>query len=989
MIYKEKLFIKRNIGENIVGNFYVDNVFGNRGIVRATDPGFVFEITINDDYIAKVDYQYIFDITEVKKFNGEFTIITDKEDIVIPYEIEFSDKLEDNIFKVDFENITVEKFIDRRFGEQFPVDSLQRILWEVYANDNVNSENIDEFLIAIGKKNRAVIEENIKYTDSNKKNSIKEVYVSIFRIIFNIITSKVSNEVSIVELDKIIDELRRKGIEDYKIKVLEYIWAILSDDTIKLDYIRQYLENNDINDEFYLSIFMFFNTININSYEKIKEAESFIEINAYKLNNSILFWLAYKLKQKANNNTNELYIWLKKIISLGSNSPFIYYELVQCIEKFDTAVLRLDTIEVTALYWAYKHDMLSDRLINYIIKNTIYLASYDKQLIYILKEQYYKTKDNNILAVICTLLIRGNRMEESSFYWYKKGVDNHVRITSLYEYFLYSIPKKYYEILPLEIYIYFKDNKMLSDNNKQILYANIIANKENISSIYDYYRKDMNAYMIQSLSEKRINDDLAVIYKEFELGIILDKQLSACILSVYCAYDIECRVDNVDKLIILQKRLSNPIEVWLINGKGQVRIPDNKFITIMVMSDGRKVFANNGDIVYRRIMSETEDVKRALKVADTHIVSLMESDLTTFETLVALNRKKWLRQNFQKDIQTKILRYAIINNEVGNYLPDINFDLIDNKIGLFNQYIKEGFYDIALKALIKLGFDSIGIERKRKIFYGFINNSYAVNEYIIYLALHLFKLGDTDEQLLKFLYEQNALTLLEEIEYYSTLKAYMKNYEFFEKMQRLCIELLITNDKFAPSNLYMILWERRKELKTQEMLEMLRRFSVVEDISEDKKSFIADELKKLVDANIYLPWFMRFKSKGVLPSELNDKVILMFDKPGYISYIYSDKKDSFELQLNNVIEGIYVVAIPMFYSDEIEYKLLDENLEPYTDSQKFKNKYIFTDSKYKDGIDRINDIIYSKENNYENLNELIGEYKNLKDISLLVFKPRV
>lgn len=45
-------------------------------------------------------------------------------------------------------------------------------------------------------------------------------------------------------------------------------------------------------------------------------------------------------------------------------------------------------------------------------------------------------------------------MDEKAFEWYLLGLKNNVNITSLYEYFLYSIPKNYYQKLPLEISIF-------------------------------------------------------------------------------------------------------------------------------------------------------------------------------------------------------------------------------------------------------------------------------------------------------------------------------------------------------------------------------------------------------------------------------------------------------------------------------------------------------------------------------------------------------
>ena len=79
----------------------------------------------------------------------------------------------------------------------------------------------------------------------------------------------------------------------------------------------------------------------------------------------------------------------------------------------------------------------------------------------------------------------------------------------------------------------------------------------------------------------------------------------------------------------------------------------------------------------------------------------------------------------------------------------------------------------------------------------------------------------------------------------------------------------------------------------------------------------------------------------------------------------------------------------MFYGDEIEYKIVDESREDITNFHLYENDKIYKSDKYRDGFDRVNEIIYARKTNDPNLNKLIGEYKNLKDLALNLFKPRV
>ena len=69
------------------------------------------------------------------------------------------------------------------------------------------------------------------------------------------------------------------------------------------------------------------------------------------------------------------------------------------------------------------------------------MKGYSKTAFSILKEYYEKMQDNETLQAICVLLMKGNRTDKDSFLWYSLGVEQELRITKLYEYYMMSLPK--------------------------------------------------------------------------------------------------------------------------------------------------------------------------------------------------------------------------------------------------------------------------------------------------------------------------------------------------------------------------------------------------------------------------------------------------------------------------------------------------------------------------------------------------------------------
>ena len=55
-----------------------------------------------------------------------------------------------------------------------------------------------------------------------------------------------------------------------------------------------------------------------------------------------------------------------------------------------------------------------------------------------------------LLHAICSILIRGSQRGKELFPWFAKGVEADVRLTRLYDYYLYTLPEDFEG--PLDVY---------------------------------------------------------------------------------------------------------------------------------------------------------------------------------------------------------------------------------------------------------------------------------------------------------------------------------------------------------------------------------------------------------------------------------------------------------------------------------------------------------------------------------------------------------
>lgn len=991
MIVRDKLIEKYNIDFQISGKISIKGISVTKAKVRSNKPGFVFATSIYQDEIV-VAYSYKLPVNKLRVLEGEFTIITDTYDNIIPFKFSFYEDRPLENFSLDIDKLTLEDFSKKEFGDALEDGTKEKILWEIYSTSYTDKDAIKEFLIAIDRLNR---EEEVKPSiaiSHKKTDKKKQVYIAIERGVFNYYAGKISKPEVLDILTKNLQRLKLEEENEFRTKIIELIWAYILDDRFKLDFIMDNIKSfiNESDNEFY-SIYLYFLSLNTKNIQELSLIANKMNIISRQSLFGVSHWLHHRVMAEIDSNVNEQYRRIKSIIATDINSPFVYLELLRYIEKFDTALLSLDREDIRALYWANKKGILKNSTKDYIVDHAFVVATFNKQLVALLISFYNERGDKKLLLLICSLLIRGNVKNAFSFYWFEKGVNEKLLITSLNEYLLSSMPIGYEKQLPVSIYMYFKDNKFLSDDDYQKLYVNILANKEELQDIYKHYKASMEAYAIKNLSKRIVNDSLAIIYNSFPLSAMLDKALSHCLLNIFCAYSFEVEDDNVIRLIILQERLSNTIDVWIKNRTGVNRIPDSKFDIIMVMKDGRKVFDKNGKVKYRRIMPLNKDVELAFKLGKSHIVALMENRNPDRSTYEALNQKRWLREGFHRNIQRKL--FDIYKNEgcLLENVKTIKLAYMEDKKTLIEAFISAKEYKLALRGFISEGFDVVDAEYKKILLKGLISEGALESKLTHDIAVNLFLNKADDDFIVKYLYAQSLLTIDEEVKYSSVLRnKFEQDNNILTKLDYLSIDLLRENGTFIEESFYNILWESRYKLSIVSLLELLRKLAYEKYLDIEKQEFILAELRELVKADIYLGWFIAFKRYGILPSCLSDKAILTFDRGHSIRYRYCTIDDAYRvLELKKIVDGLYVVGISMFYGDKLEYVILDINGKELTEKLEYTHLVTNSNDGYTDGYDMINEILYARANKKESLQKKISGYKQMKIMSRKVFKPRI
>lgn len=159
-----------------------------------------------------------------------------------------------------------------------------------------------------------------------------------------------------------------------------------------------------------------------------------------------------------------------------------------------------------------------------------------------------------ILNAICTLLIKGNKMQQRYFVWYQRAVDAELKIAQLYEYYMETIEEdRVREALPRSIFLYFMHGNNLDYKKAALLYANLITYEQYASDLYVSYREQMVEFAWDQLVKRHINDSLKVIYKRFCTEEEMTGERLEAMRDICYAYEVTTKVQGMKCVLVIEK----------------------------------------------------------------------------------------------------------------------------------------------------------------------------------------------------------------------------------------------------------------------------------------------------------------------------------------------------------------------------------------------------------------------------------------------------
>ncbi len=734
---------------------------------------------------------------------------------------------------------------------------------------------------------------------------------------------------------------------------------------------------------------------------------------------------------------------LRSIYEKGCRSPLMLLEAASVYNMDPRYVKELGEFETAVIMYSLKTGYCSRELALQFTELVLRAKTYVKLYYNALVLAYDRFQHKDTLIAICQTLIRGYKRDSRYFKWYQKGVEENIRISDLYEYYMYSMNADVEENLDQSVLMYYVYNSKLNDRRLAYLYANIVLHKDSNPIVYENYKEKLRIFAIQQMRAGKNDKMLSILYNDSLSDENYEKQFSEHLSKVLYRCEVTCTNPLMRYVCVSHKELEEEVTVPLINGEAQID----------VFTDGAQVFmldASNN----RYVLTDEVKIESLLASDDLSIIAY-RCDRDNEKLILNMAEKaQKMRRYDQASIELRkqaVLLPGLSEKGRENYLSELVFYFYDHSqeelteddlkklnykmlspsrrgkfIGLlilreqhtqaFKLIEECGFMEVDIRLLEKfaVSLPPAVLNRYSKtlcdlMYYLFLNGRrnekiliYLVN-YYNGLTSDMFDVwqeacanqcatSDFDERILgQILFTESYLPYGEQI--YAHYHRRSKNRALTKAyFNYLAFKYLVSDVPISAISMEMLKRDSYFESNDMVVLACLKQLALSSELTADEQEFARNWLEVMDSKGKILPCFTSFSRYFRLPENMEDKVYIEYrTNPEHrvtihIASIQDGKRIVREEPMRNVCYGIFVKEIVLFAQETVEYIISDEDGSNVNKTEKnILTGPVAGSSKNKSRFASINAIIGARNQKDKSKSiELLNEYvKNEFAISQL------
>ena len=734
--------------------------------------------------------------------------------------------------------------------------------------------------------------------------------------------------------------------------------------------------------------FLYLEALATESWEKketlIKILRHFGELNKETL---FMFLLLLHLDEGMNSRPRECLAELENYYRRGSRSPFLYLEAVRIYNRHPDIIRGLDDFTCQAVADGARRGFILPETAGYIASMAMNTAADTAELIRIMKLLYENVKSDEVLSAICALLIKAEIRDPAEFTWYKLGVEHDIRLTRLYDYYLYTAPRDHKEPLPREIVLYFSYNSPRDPSSQALLYNDLFEHYEKDRQIMDAYREPMRNFVRTSVLSGWTDREMAFLYERLLETDDINERSAAVLPDILNAREIWCDDPSYQEAVIAYGETDAEYSARLVNGTAVLPVYSDRAVLLFVDADGNR---RSGDIRTARVLMEhTKTLEaRCFELSPKHhmlrikeCLKILASDRRS-EADIRLLRKELdyeggLTKAFRRELTKAIVDSAIRRSEPREeeLLSCVRYSGVrrEQRLKLTELLIRMNRLSEAAGQINRVGYRELPIMSLKSFAEHSIQSGFFTkDELLVDLCRYLFMQGQATDLILEYLctHYNAASADMQPV----LLAASEKNVNLSDMAERLLAQMLFSGERAGMDDVFRIYMRQEnteplllKAYYVTKCAGYFRQdepageyvFRYAEVCTEKTEKDDASDIMELALVKYYamkdalLPeesglcmrlmdrfyregrifsFMKKLAGKIRLPEEIRHREIIEYhgraDRHLTVTMtLLPDRKDRTPLRMMipEVFPGIYVKPVLLFEGDELLYEITDES----------------------------------------------------------------
>ncbi|MBR0163929.1 MAG: hypothetical protein IJQ12_04565 [Lachnospiraceae bacterium] len=292
-------------------------------------------------------------------------------------------------------------------------------------------------------------------------------------------------------------------------------------------------------------------------------------------------WLLQFVSDEYASSPSKKWELFREQFERGARSPVIYVEALLTAGAHPATLMKLDAFETAMLAHAVREEILPVQLIDRIVYLARHKKQYDETLYRALRACYAIREEEETLAEICALLIKGARCDAEAHAWYEKGITQSLRLTRLYEYYMMSVPVNEQggvsQEIPRSVLMYFLHGSDLDYRTNSVLYRYVYDRRHALSDFYESYEPRIRSFVARQIREGRIDETLAGLYKRFLEVDMVNAENAVTILNVLHMNRLRIENRHITEVIVIYDKLLHPQHYPVSQGEAYVPLFGNDY----------------------------------------------------------------------------------------------------------------------------------------------------------------------------------------------------------------------------------------------------------------------------------------------------------------------------------------------------------------------------------------------------------------------------